>query len=156
MFCTEYHKYRGYYDQDCFKGTQAWDNLDFFYLNKIYIYALGKFSKKKFASFPSIFARISKFEHFRGDWAYAEPNFFGEICTGQYTRYANCIGLCKVTNVHWAVCTVSNVHRAVCTGYYVHLAVCTVCSVQWVVYSVSSVHWVIYSVSKVHLLPLSL
>ncbi len=24
------------------------------------------------ASFPSIFARISKFEHFRGDWAYAE------------------------------------------------------------------------------------
>ncbi len=34
---------------------------------------------KKFASFPSIFARISKFEHFRGDWAYAEPNLFGEI-----------------------------------------------------------------------------
>ncbi len=26
--------------------------------------------------FPSIFARISMFEHFRGDWAYAEPNFF--------------------------------------------------------------------------------
>ncbi len=35
--------------------------------------------EKNFASFPSIFARISKFEHFRSDWAYAEPNFFGEI-----------------------------------------------------------------------------
>ncbi len=34
---------------------------------------------KKSASFPSIFARISKFEHFRGDWAYAEPNLFKEI-----------------------------------------------------------------------------
>jgi hypothetical protein len=32
-----------------------------------------------FASFPSIFARISMFEHFRGDWAYAEPIFFLEI-----------------------------------------------------------------------------
>jgi hypothetical protein len=35
--------------------------------------------EKNFASFPSIFARISMFEHFRGDWAYAEPNFFFEI-----------------------------------------------------------------------------
>jgi hypothetical protein len=26
-----------------------------------------------------IFARISKFDHFRGDWAYADPIFFGEI-----------------------------------------------------------------------------
>ncbi len=34
---------------------------------------------KNFAAFPSIFARILKFEHFRSDWAYAEPNFFGEI-----------------------------------------------------------------------------
>jgi hypothetical protein len=32
-----------------------------------------------FAFFPSIFARISMFEHFRGDWAYAEPNFFDEL-----------------------------------------------------------------------------
>ena len=31
--------------------------------------------RKKFASFPSIFARISMFEHIRGDWAYAEQNF---------------------------------------------------------------------------------
>ncbi len=31
--------------------------------------------EKSFASFPSIFARISMFEHFCGDWAYAEPNF---------------------------------------------------------------------------------
>jgi hypothetical protein len=35
--------------------------------------------RKKFASFPSIFARISMFEHFRGDKAYAESNFFLEI-----------------------------------------------------------------------------
>ncbi len=41
--------------------------------------SLRKFSKKKFASFPSIFARISMFEHFRSDWAYAEPNFFDEL-----------------------------------------------------------------------------
>ncbi len=32
--------------------------------------------RQNFASFPSIFTRILKFEHFRGDWAYAEPNFF--------------------------------------------------------------------------------
>ncbi len=31
-----------------------------------------------FASFPSFFARISKFKHFHGDWAYVEPNFLGE------------------------------------------------------------------------------
>ncbi len=35
--------------------------------------------EKKFASYPSIFARLSKFEHFRGGGAYAEPKFFGEI-----------------------------------------------------------------------------
>ncbi len=35
--------------------------------------------EKNFASFPSIFARISMFEHFRGDWAYAEPIFFDEL-----------------------------------------------------------------------------
>ncbi len=35
--------------------------------------------QKKIDSFPSIFARISMFEHFRGDWAYAGPNFFGEL-----------------------------------------------------------------------------
>jgi hypothetical protein len=40
---------------------------------------LVTFREKKFASFPSIFARILKFEHFRGDLAYAEPNFFCEI-----------------------------------------------------------------------------
>ncbi len=39
---------------------------------------LVNFREKKFASFPSILARFSKCEHFRGDWAYAEPNFFGE------------------------------------------------------------------------------
>jgi hypothetical protein len=35
--------------------------------------------EKNFASFPSIFTRISMIEHFRGDWAYAEPNFFWEV-----------------------------------------------------------------------------
>ncbi len=35
--------------------------------------------EQNFASFPSIFARILMFEHFSGDWAYAEPNFFWEI-----------------------------------------------------------------------------
>jgi hypothetical protein len=35
--------------------------------------------RKKFDSFLLIFARISLFEHFRGDWAYAEPNYFGEL-----------------------------------------------------------------------------
>ncbi len=34
---------------------------------------------KKFDSFPSVFARISMFEQFFGDWTYAEPNFFGEL-----------------------------------------------------------------------------
>ncbi len=54
-----------------FKGTQAWDNFEFFFdLNQI----LTKF---RFFSFD--FSRISMFEHFRGDLAYAEPNFFWEI-----------------------------------------------------------------------------
>ncbi len=35
--------------------------------------------QKSFDSFPSIFARILMFEHFRGDWAYAEPNFSGQL-----------------------------------------------------------------------------
>ncbi len=62
-----------------FKGTQAWDNFEFFLdLNQILICPSYIF-EKNFASFPSIFARISMFEHFRGDWAYAEPNFFWEI-----------------------------------------------------------------------------
>jgi hypothetical protein len=34
---------------------------------------------KKFRFFSFVFARISKFEHFRGDWAYTETNFVGEI-----------------------------------------------------------------------------
>ncbi len=40
---------------------------------------LVSFAQKNFAQFPSIFARILKFKHFRGDKAYAERNFFGEI-----------------------------------------------------------------------------
>ncbi len=61
------------------KGTQAWDNFDFFFdLNQNPI-CPSQIFKNKFASFPSIFARISMLEHFRGDWAYAEPTFFWEI-----------------------------------------------------------------------------
>ncbi len=53
--------------------------LNFFFdLNQILICPSYIF-ETKFSSFPSIFARISMFEHFRGDWAYAEPNFFWEI-----------------------------------------------------------------------------
>ncbi len=58
--------------QGVIKGTQAWDIFEFFFdLNKILICSWYIF-EKKFAKFPSIFARISKFEHLRGDWAYAE------------------------------------------------------------------------------------
>ncbi len=31
--------------------------------------------EKKFDSFPSSFARILMFKHFRGDWAYGNPIF---------------------------------------------------------------------------------
>jgi hypothetical protein len=38
--------------------------------------ALVNFLKNFASSFPSIFTRISKFKHFHGDWAFAEPNVF--------------------------------------------------------------------------------
>ncbi len=57
-------------------GTQAWDNLEIFFWPKSNPLEI---LEKNFASFPSIFARISMFERFRDDWAYAEPNFFWEI-----------------------------------------------------------------------------
>ncbi len=50
-----------------FKGTQAWDNFEFFYRNQNLIFPWSIFGQN-FASFPSIFARISMFEDFRGDW----------------------------------------------------------------------------------------
>ncbi len=56
------------------KGTQAWDKFEFFLTYIKSLYALRKFSKKNLFLFPLIFPRISMFEHFRGDWAYAEPN----------------------------------------------------------------------------------
>ncbi len=61
------------------KGTQAWDNFEFCFWPKSNPYMPFVNFRKNFASFPSIFARISMFEHFRVDWAYAEPNFFWEI-----------------------------------------------------------------------------
>ncbi len=42
--------------------------------------------RKNFDSFPSIFARIWMFEHFRGDWAYAEQNFFGELSKKMFLK----------------------------------------------------------------------
>ncbi len=65
--------------EDYLKGTQAWDNFEFFFTWIKSLYALRKFSKTNFAYFPSIFARISRFEHFRGDCAYVEPNLFDEL-----------------------------------------------------------------------------
>jgi hypothetical protein len=44
--------------------------------------------RKKIESFISIFARISVFEHFRGDWAYEEPIF---LLRGIYKKF-----LCKM------------------------------------------------------------
>jgi hypothetical protein len=35
--------------------------------------------REKFRFFSFDFRQISMFEHFRGDWAYAEPNFFDEL-----------------------------------------------------------------------------
>ncbi len=61
-----------------FKGTQAWDNFDFFLPKSKPYMALVNFWKN-FNSSPLIFARILMFEHFLGDWAYAEPYFFGEL-----------------------------------------------------------------------------
>jgi hypothetical protein len=60
------------------KGTQAWDNSDFFLPKKNQNLICPWSIKKNFNSFPSIFARILMFEHLCGDWAYAEPNVFGE------------------------------------------------------------------------------
>jgi hypothetical protein len=42
--------------------------------------------RKNFASFPSIFVRILMFEHFRGDWAYAEPNFLDELANNFFLQ----------------------------------------------------------------------
>ncbi len=68
-----------HWDVYFFKGTQAWGNIDFFfYLNPNLIFPWSIF-EKIFPSFSSIFARILMFEHFRGDWAYGEPDFFGEL-----------------------------------------------------------------------------
>jgi hypothetical protein len=52
---------------------------------------LANFWRKKIAYFPSIFARISMFKHFRCDWAYAEPNIFGEQSKNFCTKFIICI-----------------------------------------------------------------
>ncbi len=60
------------------KGTQVWDNFEFF-LPKSNPSMPSVNFRKKIRFFSSIFARISMFEHFRGDWAYAEPNIFDDL-----------------------------------------------------------------------------
>jgi hypothetical protein len=52
--------------ENCFKGTQSGDNLDFFGPNQKHYMNLVTF-RKKFDSFPLIFARISMFEPFRDE-----------------------------------------------------------------------------------------
>ncbi len=65
---------------------QAWDNFEFFfYLNQNLICPWSIF-EKHIDSFPSNFAKISMFKHFRGDWAYAEPYFFGELSKNFYPQ----------------------------------------------------------------------
>jgi hypothetical protein len=63
---------------------------------------LVNFSEQNFAPFPSIFARILKLEHFRGDWAYAEPNFFGEISNNFFLQKVHFgpIRWCKSLSPH--------------------------------------------------------
>ncbi len=58
------------------KNERVFFSQFWFFLPKSNPYMLFVNFRKNFASFPSIFARISMFEHFRGDWAYTEPNFF--------------------------------------------------------------------------------
>ncbi len=58
-----------------------------FFLPKSNPYMPLEIFEKNFASYPSIFARISKFEHFRCDLAYAEPNFFGEIPQSFFLKF---------------------------------------------------------------------
>ncbi len=54
------------------------ESFDFFCLNQNLIRPWSKFWKNS-ESFISIFSRISMLEHFRGDWAYAEPIFCWEV-----------------------------------------------------------------------------
>ncbi len=70
-----------------FKGTQAWNNFEFF-LPKSISYMLS--------------ASISKFDHFRGDLSYAEPNFFGLISKKIY--YSMCMLSIRGNDfiAHWA------------------------------------------------------
>jgi hypothetical protein len=60
-------------------GTQAWNNVEFFFPKSNPYMPFRKIFEKNFAYFPSIFARISMFEHFRGDWAFGQKGHFGLI-----------------------------------------------------------------------------
>jgi hypothetical protein len=71
--------------------------LNFFYLNQNLISPRSIF-KKNFDSFPSIFARILMFEHFRGDWAFVESKFFGEISIYSQNLHLNLVFLILFKN----------------------------------------------------------
>ncbi len=66
-----------------FKGTQAWDNLEFF-LPKSNPYTPFENFRKKFRFFSFDFRQ--NFKHFRGDWAYAESNFFDELSKNFFVK----------------------------------------------------------------------
>ena len=59
--------------------TQAWDNFEFIFLPKSNPYMPFVNFGKQIRFFSFDFHQNFDVEHFRGDWAYAEPNFFWEI-----------------------------------------------------------------------------
>jgi hypothetical protein len=68
------------YGDNILKGTQAWDNFDLFLPKSNPYIPLVNF-RTKFRFFYFDFAKISKFENFRSDWAVSirGTKFFGEI-----------------------------------------------------------------------------
>ncbi len=63
------------------KGTQAWDNLNFFYLKPNFIWHWLIFEKKNWFFFLEFLQefRCSNISAVTEQWAYAEPNLFGEL-----------------------------------------------------------------------------
>ncbi len=61
------------------KGTQAWDNFEFFFWPKSKPYMPFVNFRKKFRFFSFDFRQNFDVRTFPRDWAYAEPNIFLEI-----------------------------------------------------------------------------
>ncbi len=75
--CKEYYEFLITCPSLCYfllKGTQAWDNFDFFHLNRNLIRPWSIF-EFFWILFLQSFARFSMLEHFRGDWAYKLSKF---------------------------------------------------------------------------------